>query len=323
MFHNNLSSSFGQPSSTNINMNRLNNHNIFQNDENAIQRQHKQLSESAKPSKSSSVLKPKKSALLSININTSGKLNPNTPSQSATNTKRRALGDISNRKSTSKSTKISLKNGGGGGLGGANGLKSKSNGGGGLAIHMDNNVKMSMKKQSIKKKKVPSSNLKKKKSVTFDEQALKENKNQLKQRELLENRMVPLNQASSTNSSLQNEVDEIDDIEIMAGRSWLQEQEMLRDEPIYIPGDIESFRDIERDIEESIRIRNEKEFKEQEQACGRYLKMEMEQMKKMDEETFRLPVYEDEFSDQYDFSCDEIEDENETYLSNIRLDISF
>ena len=146
--------------------------NVFQNDENAIpkQKQMKQLS-------SSSVLKPKKGLSLKPMNNGNGNGGggvvtfPKTPSTSSStssgksNTRRRALGDISNRKGDSRNHAKSTKSikGKGGSLGGSSGSS--------LTIHNDNlkygSMSMATNKKSLSTKK---STKKKKKNVTFDQQ---------------------------------------------------------------------------------------------------------------------------------------------------------
>jgi hypothetical protein len=186
---------------------------VFQNDENAIPMQQKQLSSSS----SSSFVPVKKSkkemALKPLNSNTSSF--PKTPlsknkslSSKTTTARRRALGDISNRKKASGNA--------GGGLGG--GSKSVKKG---LAIHMDNGlVKPTSSSTTTTATATTSKKLKKKKkNVTFDQVIFQDDLNEKIKNVKPRRSKSVVTSESSNNVNLVIKIDDIDDIELFAGRS--------------------------------------------------------------------------------------------------------
>lgn len=208
--------------------------NVIHNDENAISSlQNKSISKSISTKKSSGGgLSARRSntnsnsnngALKASFANTTTK----TPfKKSATNSRRRALGDISNRKG----------NNGNGGLNNSNGnvgLGRKSNAGKGKDTSVNINVNQSVRKTI--KKKVPSSAIKKK-SVSFvihttsdltsdAEVVRKEIKDKVKT--IQSNKQESSLKQRSKAGLSRRDLEEVEDIELSAGRTGEQERKLL------------------------------------------------------------------------------------------------
>ena len=202
------------------------------NDENAIQLQHKMTKSSSSNRKSS---KKKGLAFKRINENTNNRncenenvfqSFPKTPSSSSTSIsksttqkkeRRRALGDISNRKTGNSKTL---------GLGGNSTSLKKSSVKNGSSNCGNSNIKALSTKKKKKKSSVP-------KSVTFDQQIVRDHHDTTQQamnRRVLKKVGIressKLNEKSkakvvqsSSNRMKMKHVD-VEDIEVLAGRTW-------------------------------------------------------------------------------------------------------
>ena len=202
--------------------------NVIHNDENAISSlQNKSISKSISTKKSSG------GGLSARRSNTNSNSNSNngaskasfantttkTPfKKSATNSRRRALGDISNRKGNNGNGGLNNGNGNGG-------LGRKSNAGKGKDISVNINVNQSVRKTI--KKKVPSSAIKKK-SVSFvihtasdltsDAEAVrKEIKDKVKT--IQSNKQESSLKQRSKAGLSRRDLEEVEDIELSAGRT--------------------------------------------------------------------------------------------------------